>query len=72
MEGNAEFVWRDGEVLRRNLTVRLFEGRDDGSSFLMLPRWNASSPAYAVTDTYVVSRATHADSLAMPGLTNPI
>lgn len=45
---------------------------DEGSPFLMLPCWKAASPMYIVTDTYVVTTATHADMLVRSGHTNPI
>lgn len=39
----------------------LFGGRDDGSPFLVLPRWKAASPVYVVTDA--VTTATRADEI---------
>ncbi len=59
-------------VLHRNLTAGLFGGRDDGSAFLMLWSWRAASPAYVVTDAYIVTTATCADRSVMAGHTNPI
>lgn len=50
----------------------LFGGRDDGSPFPTLPGWKVASPAYAVTNTCVVTATTHTDRLVMSGHTNPI
>lgn len=39
--------------------------------FLMVPCWKAMSPEYVVTDSFVVTTATHADRLVISGHTNP-
>lgn len=52
-------VWSNRD-LHCDLTGRLFQGWGNGSPFLMLRHWKAASPAYVVTDTYVVTTATHA------------
>lgn len=43
-----------------DLTAWLFGEWDDGSRFLMLPRWKAVPPVYVVTVAYNINTAAHA------------
>ena len=54
---------RQTQRVHQNLTAVLFGGGVDGSPFLKFPYWKTMSPVCEVTDAYVVTTATHADSL---------